>query len=703
MKIMQVLPSLQVGGVERGVIDIVRALKRLGHESVVVSSGGDLVAELKKIGVPHYTLPIHQKTLFGLGLVSKLADIIRREQVEIVHARSRVPGWIVCLATRRTGVPFVTTCHGYYSTHPLSHVMGWGKRVIVISRVVGRHMIDHFNVSPERIRLVHRGVDLSQFQKENERYRDLQKPSAGPFRIINIGRLSPIKGQVEFLHAIHYLRREVQSVEVWLVGSEGKGKHKYTQLLEKTIRQLGLESCVKLLGTRRDIPELLAQSDLLVLSTLVPEAFGRVLIEAGAVGTPVLSTHVGGVLDVIDHGENGILVPCGDVEAMGKAIKDLLMNRALARRLAQHLREKVRSRFTLEQMVEQTVKVYEEVKHHRKILILKLGAMGDVILAVPSLRMIRKKFPDARISLLVDRKFSPLVSVSPYVDEVIPIDRDRLSHPGYFLKLCRRLRREGFDMSIDFQNSKWTHLLGYFSGIGDRYGFMRGRTGFLLNHPDPHFDSPEPPVQNQARILAKLGIRSVDERLELWPDPESEDRVAQWLGTAQNGHDRYIGLVLGSSPKWETKRWPAEFFKNLAGKLVLEKNCKIVLIGAAEDAACAGELSQWPAGHTVNLIGKTSPKELVSLVGRLKVMVTGDTAPLHVASAMGVRIVALFGPTDPRRHVPPGEHIHVVARSLACQPCYRGTCSNHEKFACMRQISVEEVHSQIRKYLAETA
>src|SRR3990167_6548585 len=121
MKIMQVLPSLQVGGVERGVIDIVRALKRLGHESVVVSSGGDLVAELKKIGVPHYTLPIHQKTLFGLGLVSKLADIIRREQVEIVHARSRVPGWIVCLATRRTGVPFVTTCHGYYSTHPLSH------------------------------------------------------------------------------------------------------------------------------------------------------------------------------------------------------------------------------------------------------------------------------------------------------------------------------------------------------------------------------------------------------------------------------------------------------------------------------------------------------------------------------------------------------------------------------------------------------
>jgi glycosyltransferase involved in cell wall biosynthesis len=146
MKVLQILPSLQVGGVERGVIDLARAMKKKGEDTVVISSGGELVAELQKTGIPHYTLPVHQKSLFSLSLVPKIMEVIQRERVDIVHARSRVPAWLAWLAARRTGTPFVTTCHGYYARHPLSTVMGWGKRVIVISNVIGRHMIDDFHV-----------------------------------------------------------------------------------------------------------------------------------------------------------------------------------------------------------------------------------------------------------------------------------------------------------------------------------------------------------------------------------------------------------------------------------------------------------------------------------------------------------------------------------------------------------------------------
>ena len=125
MKVLQVLPSLEVGGVERGVIDLARAMKRRDEEMVVISSGGALVNELQKMGVTHYTLPVDRKSLFSLLLVPKISQIIERERVDIVHARSRVPAWLAWFAARKTGRPFVTTCHGYYADHFLSRAMGW--------------------------------------------------------------------------------------------------------------------------------------------------------------------------------------------------------------------------------------------------------------------------------------------------------------------------------------------------------------------------------------------------------------------------------------------------------------------------------------------------------------------------------------------------------------------------------------------------
>lgn len=696
MKSLQILPSLEVGGVERGVIDLARALKRRGEEMVVISSGGRLTQELQKIGVTHYELPVHRKSFFSLELVPKIVEIIEREHIDIVHARSRVPGWLAWLAARKTGRPFVTTCHGYYSTHLLSRVMGWGKRVIVISRVVGRHMIDDFGVSPDRIRLIHRGVDLSQFSFSPKKDRDPQKP----FRIINVGRLSPIKGQIEFLRAIHRVRREIPRLEVLLVGAEGKAKHKYTDRILETLKQLDLESTVQLMGTRRDVPELIASSDLLVLSTLVPEAFGRVIVEAGAVGTPVISTAVGGVFDIIEPGQNGLLVPAGDSESMASTILSLLKDPLRGALMAEKLHEKVKREFSLEKMADQTLAVYREVEAVKKILVIKLGAVGDLILAIPSFRMIRERFPKGKISLLVDKKLVSLVALCPYLDEIIPVDRLRLSNPSYLLKTARKIRREGFDLSADFQNSKWTHALAFAAGIPERFGFARGFFGFLLNRPEKNYKVAEPPVRNQFRILSKLGVRKLEESLELWPDPEAEERVNRFLGTAgeEDGRPR-VGLVIGSSPQWATKRWPLSYFSELAGRLVRE-NCRVVLIGSGEDSKWVNDSDFSKLEGVINLVGKTSLRDLTALMKRMEVLVTGDTAPLHVAGAVRTKLVAIFGPTDPKRHMPPAPGAIVLTRRLPCQPCYKGVCQNAENLACLQRISVEEVFGAVKKQLA---
>ncbi len=695
MKTLQILPSLELGGVERGVVDLARALKARGEDLVVVSSGGAMVAQLNQLGVRHYTLPVHKKSLFSLSLIERLVEIIQREHIDVVHGRSRVPAWLGWMAAQKARVPFVTTCHGYYSDHFFSRVMGWGKRVIVISRVVGRHMIDDFDVPPDNIRLIHRGIDLTQFTYVPDKYESPKKT----LRIINVGRLSPIKGQIDFLRAVHHVRREFPHLEVWIVGSEGKGKTRYTELLHQTSRQLGLETCVKFLGTRRDIPELLAQSDLLVLATKIPEAFGRVVVEAGAVGTAVVATRVGGVLDIIEDGENGLLVPPGDISAMTRAMTSLLKDRQKAKAFAAALRSKVEREFTLDPMVEKTMEVYREVKREKKILVLKLGAMGDLILAVPSFRMLRERFPESRISLLADRKLAPIVSSCPYLDEVIPVDRSRISKPAYLLRLAKRLRREGFDVSVDLQNSKWTHLLAFLSGVRERAGFKRGQFGFLLNRFENPPKAAEPPVKNQFRVLSKVGVKQFDDRLELWANPQAEQNVANWFQSFPA--ERWAGFVIGSSPQWPTKRWPVDSFRALAHKLTEDLQCGIVLLGSREDQPLADEFLKAAPEGVLNLTGRTSPKELIAVVRKIGVMLSGDTAPLHVAAAVGTPVVALFGPTDPQRHMPPSENATVLMRRLSCQPCYKGVCHYSEKLACLTRISVEEVFDAVKRHLQQ--
>ena len=155
MKILQVLPELNVGGVETGTVDLAKYLVDHGHQSVVVSNGGELVSDLEAAGTRHYALPVHKKSLWlMIKCVTALRAIIQSEKADIVHARSRVPAWIAYFACRGTQAAFITTCHGYYGNRVFSQVMGWPKLVIVPSRVIGRHMMEHFGALSNSIRYI---------------------------------------------------------------------------------------------------------------------------------------------------------------------------------------------------------------------------------------------------------------------------------------------------------------------------------------------------------------------------------------------------------------------------------------------------------------------------------------------------------------------------------------------------------------------
>ena len=236
MNILQVLPELTVGGVETGTVDLAKYLVKAGHKAVVVSNGGELVAELESCGAVHYKLPVHRKSFFSMaGAIPRLAEIITKENIDIVHARSRVPAWIAYFACRRTKAVFITTCHGYYKKHFFSGVMGWGKRVIALSNIIARHMIEDFGVPHERISFVPRGVDMSRFV-----YTNPDEKRKKEFNVGIIARITPLKGHLFFMKAMAKVARAIPELKVWVVGNAPSSKEAYKEQVEVLTKRLGL-------------------------------------------------------------------------------------------------------------------------------------------------------------------------------------------------------------------------------------------------------------------------------------------------------------------------------------------------------------------------------------------------------------------------------------------------------------------------------
>ncbi len=690
MNVVQILPELNTGGVETGVFDLAIRLVKSGHRSIIISNGGELVKQLELQGVKHFSLPVHKKSpLTIFKMIGAVEKILEDEKADIVHARSRVPAIIGYYAAKRQGVPFITTCHGYYSKHPISGVMGWGKYVIAISQIIAKHMMEDFKVPYRRIKLVYRGVDLERFK-----YREPDESGKREFVIGMIGRLSPIKGHPFFLRAVSKVIKGIPRLKVLIVGDATPDRAKYRQELEDLNRRLGLVKYVEFLGTRNDIPELLSKMDLLVLSTVTQEAFGRVIIEAFASGVPVLATSVGGVTEIVRNGENGLLVPPEDPQSMADAIVKILKDRRLSKDLAKSARHDVEEKFTLDRMVEDTVAVYEEAVQVKKILIIKIGAVGDCVLATPSLRAIRQKNPKAFIALLIGREGSQALKGCPYINEMIVYDR-KSKDKGWrrFFKLANEVKGYGFEEVIDLQNNLRSHLLAYLSSAPKRFGYKKGRLWFLLNKRIGDVKFPIPPVEHQFRVLGMLGIEKAASDLELWPTSDDENYIkelleGEWVGEGQI----LVGINPSASLRWVTKRWPLENFAQICDALTQEK-IRTILIGSKNDAELGAELSSLTKSKPVNLIGKTSLSESAALMKRLACLITSDSAPMHIAAAMNAPFIALFGPTEPLRHLPPAEDCIVITKNLKCAPCYKPACSD---IRCMREITVEEVLKAVK-------
>lgn len=375
--VLQVLPALGTsGGVERGTIEIARAIVESGGRALVASSGGARQYELDRVGAEHITLPLDTKAPLGMYQnIGRLADLIRRENVDIVHARSRAPAWSALYACKRTKRPFLTTFHGTYGrANPLKRlynsVMTRGELVIAISAFIAGHVRQFYGVPNERIRTIHRGVDVHKFNAANvTAQRVIQLANAwrlteGYPVVMLPGRLTRWKGQTVFIEAIAKLQR--QDVRCLLVGGD-QGRLDYRSELESLIERHNLNSVVRLVDNCSDMPAAYMLSDVVVSASTDPEAFGRIVIEAQAMGRPIVATDHGGARETVLPEVTGWLVKPGDADDLAKALeKALSLNEEQRADLARTAVDHVHSKFTTETMCAKTLAVYDEILHGKR-------------------------------------------------------------------------------------------------------------------------------------------------------------------------------------------------------------------------------------------------------------------------------------------------------------------------------------------------
>ena len=666
MRILQVLPALQSGGVERGTIDLAIALNHQGHVPFVLSEGGTLIEKLEQNNITHLSLKAASKNPFNIiRNAFILKHIIKKHHIEVIHARSRAPAWSAYLAAKMAKIPFVTTFHGTYNFSNgvkkwYNSVMARGDRVIAISPFIQEHIKRHYGqyVHPENISLIHRGVDLKAFTPlavTDDRVSVLrQEWSIRPSHkvILVPGRLTRWKGQLVVLHALKKLVQKNPDVLCVFIGSS-QGRTAYQKELQDFVDAHGLESHVRFVDHVKDMPAAYMLGHVVVHASTDPEAFGRVIIEAQAMGVPVVASNIGAPATTIKDQKTGFLHKAGDAKDLSKTIEKALSCDRNA--ITEQAFAEVKKHYTDTLLFEKTISIYKELMtakkiSQRKILVIRQGAFGDIVKSLGAFKAIKENHSQDNITLLTAPLFKAFCEKTGFFNTVLEDPRQR-SLMSYF-RITSTLHQQKFDLIYDLQGSKRTgryFKLLSFRGPVQWSGNVKGATFY-----QPFSKKKE--LHPYERLADQLAIAGVDLKGQtaLLPD-------LSWLNVTVP-HDlpkRFFVMIPGSSPHTLEKRWPASFYGDTAASLKAH-HIETVILGGAHDTPLA-KIIQGKCPSALDLTGKTSFQEILGIAQQSLGIVGNDTGPLFLACASGKPTFVPWSEyCKAELNAPRGSNVHLI-------------------------------------------
>ena len=376
LTVLQVTPELNAGGVERTTLEIAQAINRAGGLALVASAGGRLEPDLEAAGGELIKLPLATKNPF-VALINalRLARVIQKRCVDIVHARSRAPAWSAWIAAKLTRTPFLTTFHGIYNARSApkrfyNSIMAKGDLVIANSEFTREHILYHFRTPPERVIAIPRGADLEVFSPHAVRDDEVAQQRAdwhvavGDARCVVIApaRLTRWKGQLVLIEAAAELLKRRPGAMRLIFAGDAQGRTNYVDAMQTAIDAAGLQEAVSIVGHLRNMPLAFAASDIAVFPVIEPEAFGRGAVEAQAMGVPVIASNLGGFTETVVEGETGLLVPPGSASALANALERMIDAGASARAsMGEKGRQRVEALYSTEALQAATMAVYQRL------------------------------------------------------------------------------------------------------------------------------------------------------------------------------------------------------------------------------------------------------------------------------------------------------------------------------------------------------
>ncbi len=336
-------------------------------------------------------------------------------------------------------------------------------------------------------------------------------------------------------------------------------------------------------------------------------------------------------------------------------------------------------------------------RRHKKILIIKPSSLGDIVHSLPTLKAVRQLFPKAFISWLVKEEWAGILAGNPYLDEILSFPFTLKGMP----QIIGSVRKRKFDLVLDLQGLLRSSVISFLSGASIRIGYDSAREGAKIFYTE-RVRVPLLDIHAVDRYMLSVGIEGFA--------PSPPDFYIK-IDQADTGYVREMltGDLPASRPliavnplaRWETKVWPQERFISLTDHLINMLEARIVLIGRHEEERDGEVASSSFPGSIIDMRGKTSLTQLAALLKEVDLLVTNDSGPMHIAAALGTPVVAIFGPTDPKRTGPYGEIHRVVRGSAKCSPCFKKRCGMPSHL-CMEAVSVEMVLEEVLSFLSKS-
>ncbi|MBI4484267.1 MAG: glycosyltransferase [Acidobacteria bacterium] len=717
-----------LGGGQVSMLELLAHMDRTRYRPTVVApEEGEFCQRARDLGLEVHVIPMPGLRRLPVRTFARsvrwLDRLARSSRADLLHVNSSRGMIYAAAASWRGRPPILWHVRVQDRDGLLDRILARSAAKIVVNSQAVRRRFSF--EGPEKVLVSYNGIDVGRYAVS---------PEAGNgnfFTAVSVARLTPEKGYEFALRAIARLAPRYPSLRYVIVG---EGVDSYGETIYALARELQILDRVQFRGYQADVRAFLAQADVLLLPSL-SEGFGRVILEAAALGKPVIASRVGGIPEVVRDGLTGRLVAPADAESLAAALEELLKFPQKASQWGVQAREYIARTFPIQKHVEEIQGIYEAILNagqispvqrmvrraragaksvylalrrpllwglgvgfrtappsQRKIqsvLVIQHGRLGDIVLSQPAVALLRSCLPDAHLAMMTSASNAELFRLFPQVDEILVSPEERSGRRPWLAYL----RSRKFDLVVDL-NADYhlrTAWLARRTGADWTAGMDVAGRGRLFHFGVPVDETTHFVDQNLGLIasLFDLNPQSVSEGFR---PPASSRRLV-------HPEERLV-ISIHPGATHPTQRWPAIYFAELADRLMEKYNCELWFLAGPEDAPIALEVLQ-RTRLSVSLLQTADKKDLIQALLRSHVLIANNSGPLHLAGFLGVATVSTLGPTVPSRWRPRGSPARVLCRTeLPCLGCNRGYCRirTHD---CMWRITPGQMLEAVDSLLGE--